>query len=455
MLQKTEYYGKDFMEWFWNVRDFTKVQKRGKMDWTIKAKVFFILLVLSSVASLIMLVVIMYMISIYFLLLLILLPVALVVELLVVNALFSFLQKPYEKYLLRKAKVKLRKIEALKIAIAGSYGKTSQREILKTILEQGKKVATVKENFNTPFGIANFIEELSGDEEIIIFEFGEYYKGDIKYLCEFVEPHLGIITGINEAHLERFKTIENIIDTVFEISDFIGDAKVYVNTDSQYVISNKREKNLSFSKVGVETDNGIKLFSKKAGLDGTDFTVTLGKETLDCTMQLLGEHNLAPVLLAMQIGKNLGMTDKNLIMGVSKLKPFKHRMELKPLGGDLLMLDDSYNGNIDGFMAMLDFLGNINDRRIVYITPGLVEVGAKSKELHGRIASKIIEIGNLKNVVLIENSATTYLLQGLINRPDISVICFKSMPECISKLSSFTLPNDLIVIQNDWGDQYQ
>src|SRR5262249_54259961 len=120
----------------------------------------------------------------------------------------NLLQKPIEAYIIADAKRKLRKHKAIKIGIAGSFGKTSMREILKTVISHGKRVAGPGGSHNTPLAIARFIRTLKGDEEVLVFEFGEYYPGDIKKLCKFVEPDWGVITGVNEAHLERFKTLE-------------------------------------------------------------------------------------------------------------------------------------------------------------------------------------------------------------------------------------------------------
>jgi len=103
---------------------------------------------------------------------------------------------------------------ALKIAIAGSYGKTTAKEIISAILGEGKKVAFTPDNMNTMIGISRFAKTLDGTEEIIIFELGEEQVGDVRDLCNLVHPDIGIITGINEAHLSSFKTLDRTTATI-------------------------------------------------------------------------------------------------------------------------------------------------------------------------------------------------------------------------------------------------
>src|SRR3989338_9214365 len=142
------------------------------------------------------------------------------------------LQTPFENVLLARARKILARHKGLKIAIAGTFGKTSMREILKTILSEGKRVASPPFSYNTPLGICRFVNQLNGTEDVLIFELGEYYPGDVKRLCELIDPHVGIITGVNEAHLERFGTLEKTAKTIFELADYLKNKPVYINGEN-------------------------------------------------------------------------------------------------------------------------------------------------------------------------------------------------------------------------------
>src|ERR1019366_5388865 len=106
---------------------------------------------------------------------------------------------------------------------------TTFKEALATILSAGQTVAATPGNMNTPLGISRFVAKLTGKEDILIFELGEYYPGDIKQLCELTKPNLGIITGINEAHLDKFKTLARTTATIFELADYLRAEPLYKN----------------------------------------------------------------------------------------------------------------------------------------------------------------------------------------------------------------------------------
>ena len=155
---------------------------------------------------------------------------------------------------------------------------------------------------------------------------------------------------------------------------------------------------------------------------------------------------------AADIASRLGLTPEQVLEGIAATKPFEHRMQPRTEGG-VTIIDDSYNGNPDGAAAAIDFLSKINGRRF-YVTPGLVEMGARSPEVHREIGAKLAE-ARIEKVVLMRNSATPFIEQGLHEAKYAGeVIWFDDMLAAISALPHLTIPSDVILIQNDWPDQY-
>jgi UDP-N-acetylmuramoyl-tripeptide--D-alanyl-D-alanine ligase len=450
ILQSSEYYLKSFLVWVFRVHDFRKVENRKKLIWTTKIKILFSLLLFFNALYIFYFsnsILILFFAFIF-------LPTFNLLFLIFLNLIFSFLQKIPEKYLINKAKKKLKKITAFKIAIAGSYGKTSTREILKSVLEVEKKVASVKENYNTPIGIANFILSLNGDEEILIFELGEYYRGDVKFLAELIKPDLGIITGINESHIERFGNLKNTISTIFELSDYLNNENIFVNFDDKNVVENVREKNLIYGKFGTDDFKVLNFFTD---LNGLDFEVLSKKDNIKIKFHssILGEHNLGSLILAIQIAEKLFFKNESIETGIKKVKSFKNRMELKKITNDIILIDDTYNGNLDGIKAGLKFVGNISNYNVIYITPGLVEIGKLKEEIHIKIGEEIGKYRNIKKVVLINNSVKIFVKQGLKNTDyNGQIIYFDSVLEALQKINTYTLGGEVVLAQNDWGDNY-
>ena len=127
------------------------------------------------------------------------------------------------RYHLKVAENKLARSEVIKIGITGSYGKTSVKEILKTILSQKYRVLASPESYNTPLGIAITLKNLDSTHDVFIAEMGARNEGDIKALAKLVKPKYGVLTGVNNQHLETFKSIDAIKNTKFELFQHLGE----------------------------------------------------------------------------------------------------------------------------------------------------------------------------------------------------------------------------------------
>lgn len=452
MLQASEYNVGDFLSWYHRTKNFNKVEQRKRLVKTPKAILFLIdawviLLVLyligflflflslrGSGATVAIFILLVFGISVPFLL-------AYLIAL--KSFLFNFvIQKPAEYFIIKKARNKLAAHKGFKIAIAGSFGKTSMREILKAALGEGKKVAAPSENYNTPIGISRFIKKLKGDEEILIFEFGEYYPGDIRQLCRLVQPQLAVITGVNEAHLKRFKTIDRAAKTIFELSYEVELRKMYVNGESELAKKYAPQGSVFYSRQGAE--------DLRTSLSGTSFIF----RGIKINSQLLGLHQVGPLSVAVAIALYLGIAPELIQEGIKKIKPLPHRLNPQT-SGEAIIIDDSYNGSPDGAAAAINFLASLKNRRRIYMTPGLVEMGERTKIVHRQIGWQLAE-AKIEKVVLIKNSVTPFIAEGLREKEYVGEIkWFENGPEAFAAIPFITAKNDVVLIQNDWPDQYE
>jgi len=320
------------------------------------------------------------------------------------------------------------------IGIAGSYGKTTMKEAISTILSQKYTVLKTPENINTSLGIARMINrKLNEKTEVLVVEMGEYTKGDIHYICTVVKPQIGIITGINEAHLERMGKIENTIQTIFEIAQNMNKKGLLVLNGDDELIKSNYNSYISQQKVAwYSKDNSLDL---KSGL--------------------LGRYGRGVVHAGSIIGKELGLSDEQIKKGAALVKPLSHRLE--PIEGarGVLVIDDSYNGNPEGVREAIHVLSTYEGRRKVYITPGLVETGEKNAEIHREIGQELAPVADL--VVLIENSATPFIAEGLIEKgfKKDALLWYKSSTAAHADMGNIVRPNDVVVFQNDWPDNYR
>ena len=457
MLQASEYKISSYLKWHSDIKSFKKVEIRKKFVRTKKsALLLFFAWFITFLNFLTAYILIFYTNSNLMhykgILLVLLYPFVLGYGIVLPLLFIKFLiQKPTEYYIINKAKNKLAEHQGIKIAIAGSYGKTTMREILKAVLAPGKIVAAPPENHNTLLGISSFIQSLRGDEEVLIFELGEYYKGDIKEMCELVKPDMGVITGVNEAHLEKFKNLETTTSTIFELADYLGEKTLYVNGENKIAKDRASMKHTIYSRDSVQN---LKVENPKTDLSGTSFTLVIENEKFDFHSKLLGLHQIGPLLVGIKMALDLGIYIGKIQTGIANTKAFDHRLEPKTDKSGVITLDDSYNGNPDGVRAVIEFLSSLQGHRRMYMTPGLVEMGAKTEAVHIDIGKELAK-SNIEKVILIKNSVTGYIEKGLKEgNYKGEVIWFDDSLKAFQALPHLTVSGDVVLLQNDWPDQY-
>ena len=458
MLQASEYNVADYLSWYHATKSFTAIEKRKKLVKTAKAVLLLIItwaiiFCLLGVAILPLLIYTSPIKYLGFFLIILLSPYILAYGIIIPLLLIKIIiQWPIEYLMNNETKQILKTNRAIRIGVAGSFGKTTMREILKTILAEGKKVAAPPHSYNTAAGINQFVKTLTGDEDFLIFELGEYYPGDIKQLCDIINPDIGIITGINEAHLHRFKSLQRTVATIYELADHLKDKPVYVNGESELALKNIRAGHITYSRDGI---GNYKIIDQKTSLSGTSFSIIKENVKIELKSSLLGLHQIGPLAVAAKIALELGLTTDQIQSGIAKTKPFDHRLEPKIDAAGVVTLDDGYNGNPDGVKAVIDFLASLDNCRRFYVTPGLVEIGSKTQEIHREIG-KELAMARIEKIILIKNSVTPYIQEGLKGeRYQGDVLWYNDGPSAFAALPQLTVSGDVVLIQNDWPDQYK
>jgi len=336
--------------------------------------------------------------------------------------------------MIQRAAHKMRKLHHLKvIAVAGSYGKTTMKEALYAVLSQKYVAVMTPDNINTPLGIAAVIlKRISAETQLFIVEMGEYQRHDIEKMCALVHPGLGVITGINEAHLERMGSLDNAVHAIFELAESLGkEGYLVMNGDDRLVQENY--------KTYIKSPNTY-LYSSSA--------------THELKTQLLGRYAVGVMDGVGAIATYLGLSNDEIRMGAASVQPVAHR--LQPISGaeGVLVIDDSYNGNPAGVTEAIYTLSTFTTRRKIYVTPGLVEMGSRVEAVHRAIGKELAPVADL--VVLIKTSVTPFIVSGLQEAGfDMShILYFSSMPEVQAHMQDFVKPHDVILFQNDWPDNY-
>ena len=364
-----------------------------------------------------------------------------------------------KKIIITRAKRIIKNNPAKIIGIAGSYGKTTMKNVLAAALSSKLKILASPENINTPLGIARWLIKNQGQKaDILIVEMGEYYQGDIKKICNLTPPDIAVITGINEAHLERLKDIKTTVATIFEISHGLKPVGILaLNADDQNILASyqkyTRGQNVIFYSSYNHPKANIKIENKLFNNEKLAWTFSC-KEIGEAVVFILGEYIVGASTAAIWLGLSLGLNPQQVKQGLANIKPLPHRLQPMQNQAKMLIIDDSYNANPQSVKQGLEVLARFSNRRKIVLTPGLVEMGKKSAILHQDIGQQLAKVAS--QVILIKNSVTPYIAQGLkqagFNEADI--VWFNTAPEAHQALSAILKPGDVVLFQNDWPDQY-
>lgn len=451
MLQQVEYDSGKFIAWLSRRPDLTKVNYRKELIWTTKAKLLvgfnYLMLILLLLASLIAA----KSISFLFLIFILLIPVLTIgIFYFFIAGAWNFIEKPRRESQIKHSEKIFSGHKGVKIAIAGSYGKTTMKELLYTVLSEGKKVAKTPGNKNVPISHARFANSLSKEEDVLLIEYGEAAPGDILNFAKNTRPDIGIITGLAPNHLDGYKTFEAVAEDLFSLKGYLRGRPFYVNANSEVVKPYLKKGCTTYNRDGAD---GWKINKVKIGIDKTSFIMQKGQNLIKVESGLIGRHQVGPLALAVALAHKLGLTNKQIETGLSKTYPFDHRMQPREIGGGWV-IDDTYNGNIEGVIAGLSFLKNIIAKRKIYVTPGLVTQGAETQRVHREIGVSIAK-SKPDKVVLMKNSTTGYIKEGIIAGGYEGPVEIRDDPlDFYSHIDHNIASGDVWLLQNDWPDSY-
>lgn len=375
----------------------------------------------------------------------------------------NYLSKPIEKNINDKfyqaASEKISSMNITSVGITGSYGKTSTKFILATLLNEKFKVLNTPESYNTPMGISKVINnDLTDDYEIFVAELGATKIGDIDEVAKLTNPKIGIITSIGPCHLETFKSIDNIMRTKYELIENLPDDGIGIfNYDNEHV---KKLADKTFKEkllYGIDNIEDTDVFASKIKVDnsGSSFSLCIKNlGTIECTTKLLGKHNIHNILAGAAVSSLLGLSLEEIARGISKLVAVDHRLQLIDHGTGVLVIDDAFNSNPDGAKAALEVLDSFKDRRKIIVTPGMIELGPIEEEENFKFGENIASVCDI--AILVGRKRTLPIYQGIkkhnFNENNLYVV--SSLIEATELLKKLTRINDLVLFENDLPDTY-
>lgn len=296
------------------------------------------------------------------------------------------------------------------VAVAGSNGKTTTKEIISAVLTQRFNTLTSKASFNNDIGVPTTLLELSAGHAAAVLEFGTNHPGELAPLLKMAKPRYGVLTSIGREHLEFFGDLAGVVREEGSLAEALpSDGKLFMNGDTFGADEIAQRSVAPVVRVGFGAGCEWRAGEVKTDESGTAFEVRSPEPEFSGEYQipLLGKHQVINALLALAVGAELGLTRREIQGGFRSCVPVKGRLQLLHHNG-VRVLNDSYNANADSMRAALETLAALPcaGRRIA-VLGDMAELGRHAAEAHAEIGRHVALLGIQKLFVVGEMAQIT------------------------------------------------
>lgn len=377
------------------------------------------------------------------------------------DVLMSPVQASINSMYLSRARRRLADQSPVVVGVTGSFGKTSTKFAVRSLLGGDPHVLATPASFNTPLGVCRTINESLGPEHrYLVVEMGAYGRGEIAELCRFVRPRIGVLTAIGPAHLERFGSIEAIERAKYElIAALPADGTAVMNVDDSRIRRLADETiHVPVVRYGIDPGGRPDVTARdiKVSPQGTAFLLehVASRRSLAVQTALLGEFAVLQVLAAAAVAVAVGQTLEDLGPRIARLAPVEHRLQLIETGNGVIVIDDAFNSNPAGAAAALDVLAQMPAARRIVVTPGMVELGDLQAVENERFAAHAARVADVLIAVAPVNRAA--LVAGAAGEnADTDVVVVDNLADATEHLATLLRPGDAVLFENDLPDQYE
>ncbi len=333
------------------------------------------------------------------------------------------------------------------IAITGTNGKTTSKELLNAVLSQKYEVLATKGNLNNHIGVPLTLLNITKEHEMAIIEMGANHQGEIALLCSIAEPDFGMITNIGKAHLDGFGGYEGVIKAKSELYHFIHKMGgiLFVNAENALLqklsegmnkITFGTSPDVDFTGVFIEGNPFVKLRFK-----AKEDTQQLEEKPI-ITTQLIGNYNFENILAAACIGHYFRVSEKQIEHGLESYVPSNNRSQVMKTPDNLLLLD-AYNANPSSMNAAIENFTNMNQPNKMVILGDMLELGVDSEKEHDTIV-QLLQKNKIEKVILV---GPFFMKSGKL----INAISFSTSGEALDYLKQHPVKGATVLIKGSRG----
>ena len=350
------------------------------------------------------------------------------------------------------AKFYRQKFNPVVVGVTGSNGKTTAKDMLKSLLSSKYRVVATPGNYNNIVGLPLTLFEISPETEFLVLEMGANHAGEIKRLAEISLPQMGVITNIGVTHLQFFRCISNVLSAKMELVQLLPRrGKIALNIDDAHLKSQFekiKQKIITFGtnpQADVRASNVV--VSSPGEKERLSFTINVGRDREEFNLYCIGRYNIYNALAAISVAKEFGVSLSLMADVLGKFKFPKLRME-KLKYGEVTIVNDAYNANPTSVKAVLsELISSFPSRRKIVVLGDMLELGRMSRKFHQEIG-KIVATSPIYSLITIGEDAR-FIAQAArkwgMERNNI--FSFKDKKVASRKLKELLEPKDAVLIK--------
>mgnify|MGYP004499673123 FL=1 len=339
------------------------------------------------------------------------------------------------------------------IAVTGSVGKTSTKDIIASVVSQKYKTLKTEGNNNNNIGLPLTILKLK-DHEVLVVEMGMNHFGEISLLTNIAKPTLAVITNIGTSHIGNLGSRENILKAKLEILEGMKIPRVIINNDNDLLHKwyEENKEKIEIHTYGINNSSDVIAEKIELEEEKSKFVVKTSSEKVNIDVPVGGEHFVYNALCGFMVGKVLGLTSKEIQNGISKFELTKKRMDIRALKNGATLINDSYNASYESMKASLKYLSNRTDLRKIAVLGDMLELGGFSKELHEKVGEEVAN--NNIDILICRGEFAKDIISKASKNKKTQCILLQNNEEILNKLKEILREGDVILIKASNGMKF-
>jgi UDP-N-acetylmuramoyl-tripeptide--D-alanyl-D-alanine ligase len=334
------------------------------------------------------------------------------------------------------------------IAVGGSNGKTTTKELVAAVLRQKLETLSSEASFNNDIGVPTTLLKLEKKHQAAVLEVGTNHPGELAPLVAMTHPGLGVITSIGREHLEFFGDLAGVAEEEGWLAEYLpAGGTLFVNGDSEWMAPIARRTQATVARVGLDSSNDWRASDLRPDAQGSRFQVRAPKAGYsgEYQMKLVGRHQVVNGLFAIAIGAELGLSQSEILKGLAECKPAKMRLQVWNCNG-VSVLDDTYNANVDSMLAALQTLREMPCAgRRVAVLGDMAELGAHSRAAHEEVGRKAAERG--VNQLIAVGSMAGVMAAAARAAGMAEIVEFADVERAVKEVNGLLKPGDSVLFK--------